>query len=318
MSETIAVGIDMAKATFTAAFGASGTVLDCANNAAGHDTLLAALAERKVSFIAMETTGGFERALAGILREAGYRVAVVNARMARHFARAMGLRAKTDHADAQALAILTDVLASHPSRNLFDQPFPPPEQQALHALVVRRRQLVTMKGVESQRMALCPVVAQPSITAVIRILKQEIAAIEREMNAIVTAHYAGRWRLFSSVPGIGAGVATMLIAMAPELGVLCRRQISALIGIAPFNRDSGTTCRRRSIGGGRADLRRGLFMATLAAIRCNPVIRAFYQRLIGAGKPKKVAIVACMRKLLTIVNAMARTGKAWDETLHGE
>lgn len=316
MPETIVVGIDIAKQTFDAAIGVVGTIESFANDDIGHDALLARLAGLTVELVVMEATGGLERDLACALQAAGFAVAVVNPRQARDFAKAMGHLAKTDRIDAKALAELAQVLARHPERDRFISVLPTPEQQALQALVARRRQLVVMHVAEQQRLSLSHAATRKSIEAIIQAIRAQLDEVETELERHIEAHHADLAKRLRSVRGIGPATIATLIADLPELGRLSRREIGALIGVVPFNRDSGKMRGKRSIFGGRGAVRQGLYMATLAAIRFNAVIRVFYDRLVLAGKPKKVAIVACMRKLLTILNAMAKSGKAWDESLH--
>lgn len=316
MPEPIVVGIDIAKQTFDAAIGLAGTIKTYANDDDGFDALLAELAGRAVDLIVMEATGGLERDLACACQAAGFAVAVINPRQARDFARAMGYLAKTDRIDAKALAELAQVLSRHPERDRFISALPTPEQQVLQALVARRRQLVAMQVAERQRLSISHAAARKSIEAMIQAIRAQLDEVEAELARHIETHHAELAKRLSSVRGIGPATVATLIAEVPELGQLSRRQISALIGLAPLNRDSGQMRGKRAIFGGRGQVRRGLYMAALAAIRFNAVIRQFYERLVCAGKPKKVAIVACMRKLLTILNAMVRTGKSWDDSLH--
>ena len=316
MPESIVVGIDIAKLSFDAALGVTTDVRTFPNDDAGHEALITALAGQTVELIVMEATGGLERDLACALQAAGFAVAVVNPRQARDFARAMGYLAKTDRIDAHALAVLAQVLARHPERDKFVKALPTAEQQALQALVARRRQLVTMLVAERQRLATSHKAARASIEALMKAIRQQLDTVEAQLASHIDAHHAALAHQLASVRGIGPATIATLIADVPELGALSRREIAALIGLAPFNRDSGQMRGKRTIFGGRADVRRALYMATLAAIRFNRVIRKFYDRLVAAGKPKKVAIVACMRKLLTILNAMVRSGASWNDSIH--
>jgi transposase len=316
MPEAIVVGIDIAKRTFDAAIGVDGRIETFTNDDLGHDGFLAKLAGVAVDLIVMEATGGLERDLACACQAAGFAVAVVNPRQARDFAKAMGYLAKTDRIDAKALAQLAQALTRHPERERFVSRLPTPEQQALQALVARRRQLVAMRVAEQHRLSVSHAVARKSIEALIQALRAQLDEVEGELARHIKTHHADLAQRLASVRGIGPTTAATLIADVPELGRLSRRKISALAGVAPLNRDSGQMRGKRSIFGGRAPVRCDLYMATLVAIRFNAVIKRFYERLVTAGKPKKVAIVACMRKLLTILNAMVRTGKSWDESLH--
>jgi transposase len=313
----IVVGVDIAKRSFDAALGVNGPVKTLDNDDAGHDALIAELAGQHVDLIVMEATGGLERDLACALQAAGFALAVVNPRQARDFAKAMGYLAKTDRIDAKALAELAQVLSRHPQRDRFITALPSPEQQALQALVARRRQLVAMYVAEHQRLTCSHAGARKSIEAIIEAIRAQLDEVEAKLAQHIETHHADIAARLSSVRGIGPATTACLIAGVPELGRLSRREISALIGVAPLNRDSGQKRGKRAIFGGRAQVRRALYMAALAAIRFNAVIKRFYARLVDAGKPKKVAIVACMRKLLTILNAMARTGSTWNEAFHG-
>lgn len=316
MPESIVVGIDVAKQSFDACIGVGGSIETFANDDGGHDALLAKLSGKAIDLVVMEATGGLERDLACALQAAGFAVAVVNPRQARDFAKAMGYLAKTDRIDAKALTELAQVLSRHPERNRFVSALPTPEQQTLQALVARRRQLVAMQVAERQRLSTSHAAARKSIEAMIRAIKAQLDDVEAQLAKHIGTHHAGLAKLLTSASGIGPATSTSLIADVPELGRLSRRQISALVGVAPFNRDSGQMRGQRTIFGGRAHVRASLYMATLVAIRFNAVIKRFYDRLVAAGKPKKVAIVACMRKLLTILNAMVRAGKSWDESIH--
>jgi transposase len=270
----------------------------------------------EVRLIVMEATGSYERALVCVLQAAGYEVAVVNPRQARDFAKAMGYLEKTDRIDAGMLTEFAQTLDRHPKRASFITPLLDGARMELAALVARRRQLVDMLTAERGRLAMSHKAARRSITAIIKALQRQLDDIEAKMAVHVKNHHADLAELLGSAKGIGPNTVATLIAELPELGRLANRQISKLVGVAPLNRDSGVLRGRRTIFGGRARLRRALYMPTLVAITHNPVIRAFYQRLIAAGKAKKVAIVAAMRKLLTILNAIVRTGKRWDESAH--
>jgi transposase len=213
------------------------------------------------------------------------------------------------------LTEFAQTLNRHPKRAAFVTPLIDAQRVELAALVGRRRQLVDMLTAERDRLAMSHKAARKSITAIIKALQRQLDDIEAKMAAHVDKHHADLAELLNSAKGIGANTAATLIAELPELGRLSNRQISKLVGVAPLNRDSGVQRGRRTIFGGRAALRRALYMPTLVAIRHNPPIRAFYQRLVAAGKAKKLAIVAAMRKLLTILNAMVRSGKHWDDSL---
>lgn len=316
MPEPIQVGIDVAKETFDVGLGVGGERCQFANDAPGHERLLSRLKDFEVSLVVMEATGGYERALVCAVQAAGYAVAVVNPRQARDFAKAMGYLEKTDRIDAGMLTEFGQTLDRHPKRATFVTALRDAERAELAALVGRRRQLVDMLTAERARLAMSHQAARRSITAIMKALQRQLDDIEAQMAAHVKNHHADLAELLNSAKGIGPNTVATLIAELPELGHLSNRQISKLVGVAPLNRDSGLQRGRRTIFGGRAALRRALYMPTLVAIAHNPVIKIFYQRLVAAGKAKKLAIVAAMRKLLTILNAMVRTGKCWDTSLH--
>lgn len=316
MPEPIHVGIDVAKETLELAFGPEAATQSFANDDDGHEALVAALTAHHVELIVMEATGGYEAPCACALQAAGFAVAVVNPRQARDFAKALGYLAKTDCIDARVLAALAAVLAKRSEREKVVRALPSQEQQRLRAMVLRRRQLVQMLVAERNRLAISHRAARRSIEVLIKAIRKQIAEIEGELASHIARHHDGVAKLLQSVKGVGPNTCMVLIADLPELGKLSAREISALVGIAPFNRDSGKMRGKRTIFGGRAQVRCALYMATMVAMRHNRVIRVFYERLLDAGKPKKVAIVACMRKLLTILNAMVRTEKKFDETYH--
>lgn len=315
-SKAITVGIDVAKHTIEVALGMGASTLSLNNDVESFDALLAQLASHRVALVVMEATGGWEAALACALQAAGYAVVVINPRQARDFARAMGQLAKTDRIDAHLLAQLGEVIERHPQRGKFVKPLPTAEQQRLAALVTRRRQLIAMLVAERNRLPLAHANTQRSLQAIIKALSKELARTDDEMADYMQSHFAGLAQLLDSVKGVGPITISTLIAEVPELGKLSRREIGALIGVVPLNRDSGVMRGKRTIFGGRASVRHVLYMAALVAARHNPVIKVFYARLLAAGKPRKVALVACMRKLLTILNAMVKAGKPWDNSLH--
>ncbi len=306
---SVMVGIDVASGSVeVAAIGAPlpAALRQVGNDAEGHGALADGLARLQPELILLEATGGYEVALVCALQAAGLRVAVVNPRMARDFARAMQRLAKTDRIDAATLAEFAGVLARRADCERFIRPLSDPEQQDLAALVTRRRQLVAMQLSERQRLRLARPVARASIAALLEAIARQLDDVEGQMTRHIEQHYAPLAKLLQSVAGIGRVAAATLIADLPELGHLNRRQICALVGVAPYAHDSGTSRGRRRIAGGRFELRRGLYMATLTATRHNPAIREFYERLLAAGKLKKVALIACMRKLITHLNAMTR------------
>jgi transposase len=314
--ERVTVGIDVAKATVEVAISGQTGTLGFANDEAGWAALLAELASLQVGLVLFEATGGFELPCATALQLAGLAVAVINPRQARDFARAMGYLAKTDRIDAGVLAEMARTLLARGDLSSLVKPLPDAQQLELQGLVRRRRQLMAMKLAEDHRMKMPGVRQRRSLNNIIKAVDREIARVDKDLQAFVGANHAELAALLDSVKGVGKATISTLLAEVPELGKLSGREVSALVGVAPINRDSGTMRGKRSIFGGRPDVRRVLFMAALVASRHNPVIKAFYQRLLAAGKPKKVALVACMRKLLTILNAMVRSGKPWDQALH--
>lgn len=308
MSELVYVGIDVAKSSFEVAVTGQSQTLNLANDEAGHAQLCQVLAPLAPRLILMEATGGYEQDLALALAGAGLRVSVVNPRQARDFARCVGKLAKTDRIDAQALRGFASMLDAqgHQPRALADD-----ERRELTALVVRRRQLVAMLVSERQRLGVAHRKAKPSILAIMDAIAAQLHDVDGNLKAHVLAHHADLARLLTSVKGVGPTTACTLLAQLPELGQLNGKQITALVGLAPMNRDSGTLRGQRHIFGGRADVRRVLYVAALVGTRFNPILKAFYAKLLAAGKAKKVALVACMHKLLVILNAIARTRSPW-------
>lgn len=308
MSELVYVGIDVAKDSFEVAVTGESQTLKLDNDEAGHAELSQLLIPLAPRLVLLEATGGYEQELALALAAAGLRVSVVNPRQARDFARCTGKLAKTDRIDAQALrgfALMLDA-QGHEPRALADD-----QRRELTALVVRRRQLVAMLVAERQRLGVAHQKAKPSILAIMDAIAAQLKDVDGGLKAHIQAHHADLAKLLTSVKGVGPTTASTLLAQLPELGHLNRKQITALVGLAPMNRDSGTLRGQRHIFGGRADVRRVLYVAALVGTRFNPVLKAFYARLLAVGKPKKVALVACMHKLLVILNAIARTKSPW-------
>ncbi|ASL01433.1 IS110 family transposase [Xanthomonas citri] len=316
MSDSVFIGIDVSSQTLEVASSEQAKTWQVANDVAGIEALVGQATALAPALVVLEATGGYEFEAACALQAAGLAVAVVNPRTARDFARAMGALAKTDALDARMLAAFARVLHQHPERERFVKPLADAELQQLQALVLRRRQLVQMLTAERQRLRLAHAAARPSIGRVIGFLRQELGDSEAEVAEHVQRHHAELAQALASVPGVGAASVAVLLAELPELGKLDRRRIAALVGVAPLNRDSGQMRGQRSIWGGRADVRRTLYMATLTAVRYNPALKVCYERLLVAGKRKKVALVACMRKLLTMLNAIAKHGSMWDSTMH--
>lgn len=301
------VGIDVAAAELVVACRPSEEQWVVPNDDGGRAALIDRLACLAPTLVVLEATGGLEIPIVAALGEAQLPVAVVNARQVRDFARALGRLAKTDAIDAAVLALFAERVRPDV------RPLPDAESRALGARLARRRQLIEMLVAEQHRLAR----AEPAIAADVRAhiawLRKRLGHVDEELTQVIKA--SPLWRakdaLYQSVPAVGAVVARTLIAELPELGHLNRRQVSALVGVAPLNRDSGLMRGKRRVWGGRASVRTALYMAAMCAIRYNPVIRAYYQRLLARGKPRKVALVACMRKLLVILNTMARTGTPW-------
>lgn len=307
--EPLYVGIDVSKARLDVCLLPAGQTAVFDNDEAGIAGLIALLAQQpRVARCLLEATGRYERRCAAELMEAGWPVAVVNPRQARDFARSLGRLAKTDTIDARTLAEFAKLGHVRLSEKTTEN------QAVLDDLVTRRRQVVQMLAAEkTRREGLTHKLARKSVDKVIRLLEQQREDLDREIARLIESDDDGRNRrdLMASVPGIGQTTASHLVVNLPELGKLNRQQIAALVGVAPLNRDSGMLRGRRTIFGGRADVRTGLYMATVSAMRCNPIIRPFAQRLIAAGKAFKVALIACMRKLVTILNVMVRDNQHW-------
>lgn len=309
------VGIDVAKAQLDVAEGSTGALWRVANNEVGIAEALRRLEVLAPAQVVMEATGGYEAPVAAALGAAGLPVAVVNPRQVRDFAKSTGKLAKTDALDARVLALFGERMRP------AVRPLPDAQAQELSGLLTRRRQVVGMLTAEKNRLHIAPTAVREDIHNHISWLERSLAKLNEELGDAL--RQSPLWRekedLLRSAPGVGPVLTLTLVAEVPELGRLDRRQIAALVGIAPLNRDSGTLRGKRTVWGGRATVRAALYMATLVATRFNPVIRAFYQRLCAAGKPKKVALTACMRKLLTILNAMVKHGHPWnpDLTLQG-
>lgn len=303
----IFVGIDVAKAHLDVALRPTGEQWTVSNEDTSIAALVAQLQAVAPTLIVLEATGGYQRAAVAALVAAGLPVVVANPRQTRDFAKATGQLAKTDALDARALAHFAEAVRPTP------RPLPDAQTEALRALLTRRRQLVAMRTAELNRLASAPPQVHADLQAHITWLAQRLASLDDTLDTTLRASPAWRERetLYRSVPGIGPVSARTLLLDLPELGTLSRQRIAALAGVAPFNRDSGTLRGHRTIWGGRAPLRATLYMATLVAVRHNPVLQAFYERLLAAGKAKKVALTACMRKLLTILNAMVKHQTPW-------
>lgn len=311
-SAGVHAGIDVSKDSLDVALQPGGEAWRTPNEEAGIVGLVERLSALHPTSVILEATGGFELPLTGALLAAGLPATVVNPRQVRDFARATGQLAKTDAIDARVLARFGEAVRP-PLR-----PLPDEATQELAALVVRRRQLIEMLTAEKNRLRLAARAVRRDIQQHIRWLERRLSDLDGDLAQQVRS--SPRWceqdDLLQSVPGIGPISSASLLAQLPELGQLNRKEIAALVGVAPLNRDSGTLRGRRAIWGGRAPVRASLYMATLVATRHNPAIRAFYLRLVAAGKPKKLALTACMRKLLTTMNAMIRHNAPWQSNRH--
>jgi transposase len=307
MEKTCFVGIDVSKERLDVHVVPGGEAFAVARDGAGIEALAGRLSGLGCALVAVEATGGFETVVAAGLAAAGLPVVVVNPAQVRAFATALGKRAKTDPIDAAVIARFVE--ATKPAvRALPDE-----ATQLLADLVARRRQIVAMIGAERQREKRAPLRVKKSIARLVKALERELSSLDGDIDDAVRNSPAWRAKedLLSSVPGIGPTIARSLIAELPELGRLTRRQIAALAGLAPWTRQSGKWRGRSFIGGGRACVRAALFMGAMVAIRHNPPLKAFRDRLVAAGKPRMLALIATARKLLTILNAILRTGQPW-------
>lgn len=303
----IFVGVDVAKETLDVGLRPSGEGWSVTNEEAGVTALVARLRSLSPALVVCEATGGFERAVIAALAAAGLPVVVANPRQVRDFARATGQLAKTDRLDAGILALFAERVRPTP------RPLPDDAAQLLDAVLTRRRQLLEMLTAEKNRLGFAPKPLHRGIQAHIRWLERQLDDVTKELAGLIEASPVWRAKddLLQSVPGVGPIVSYTLLGELPELGTLSHKQIAALAGVAPLARDSGTLRGKRIVWGGRASVRTALFMAALCGRRWNPALKVFYDRLIAAGKPKKVALIACARKLLTILNAMMRNNTHW-------
>jgi transposase len=307
-------GIDVSKQHLDVCCGTEEQRLE--NSEAGWGEIVAKFQTAEVGLVVVEATGGYERGMVCALQAAGIPVARVNPRQARDFAKSMGVLGKTDKVDARCLRDFADVLARHKDRDKYLTAPLEAHRQALAALVVRRRQLVDMRVAEGNRLDNAPKLTARSIRSIIKALDKQLAEVDDDIDRLLEQHFKAQRALLDTARGVGPVTILTLTALLPELGRLQRRQIAKLVGVAPLPNDSGERKGRRSVWGGRSDVRSVLYMAALVAKQHNPVIRAFYERLLAAGKPKKGALVACMRKLLTILNAMLRDNACWDAARH--
>ena len=311
MAERVFAGIDVSKGRLDIALS-DGEQWWCANREGDFQELIGRLRGQPLGLIVLEASGGYEGSVVASLSAAGLPIVVVNPRQVRDFAKACGRLAKTDRIDAQVLAQFAQKIQPE-LRPLKDE-----QTRELEALLQRRRQILLMLTAERQRLSTAAVNVRTDIREHINFLVRRLKDADRGLDELIrqTPLWREREELFKPVRGIGPQTLRTLCASLPELGQLNRRKIAALVGVAPYNCDSGTITGKRRCWGGRAEVRTTLYMAVISAVRFNPVIRAFYQRLLQAGKAKKLALTACMRKLLTILNAMVRDQAQWDESLH--
>jgi transposase len=307
-------GIDVSKAFLDAAWG--DRLERVSNDAEGWDALVAKLQADAVDVVLLEASGGYEKAAACALQAAGFAVVVMNPRQARDFAKAMGELAKTDQVDARMLKQFAEVIARHRERDRYVRALPDEQRRHLAALVMRRRQLSEMRIAESNRLALAHPAARKSVQAMLKALDKQLGTVDDDIDQHLRRHFKEVLAWLDTIKGVGDVVQATVVGLLGELGQLPHRSIAKLVGVAPLADDSGERRGKRCTWGGRKEVRSVLYMATLSAIQHNTVIRTFHERLIAKGKPKKVAIVACMRKLLTIMNAMVRDRAPWDDSKH--
>jgi transposase len=303
----IVVGIDVAKDTLEIA-SSSGERWQSSNDPKGHRALCARLAQLTPQCVVLEATGGYEQPLLAALGQVGLPAVAVNPRQVRQFARAVGRLAKTDRIDAEMLV----QFAQHTRPEI--RPLPDEQTRLLEALLLRRRQLLEMIQAERNRLEHAVGAVRTDIRQHLAFLVKRLKAVDRDLDGQLrqSSLWREKERLLKSIPGVGRQMVLRVCAALPELGAIPRKKVAALVGVAPYNCDSGTLRGQRHCWGGRVGVRNVLYMATLSAVRCNPPVRAFYERLQVAGKPKKVALVACMHKLLLVMNAMVRDHTEWN------
>jgi len=301
------VGVDVSKRWLDVQVHEDGQAWKVGNDPDGFTTLIARMKMVGPTIIVFEATGGYESHCVKALSEAGLAVAVVNPTRVRRFAEAMGILAKTDKIDAKVIAHYASVAKP------LAKSRPTPLEEQLAACVERRRQLLVELVAEKNRLSTSPACMQSDIEEHIVWIDEHVKKLDTQIQACISqkTEWQERVKIIDSVPGVGPVTATTLVAEMPELGLLNRQEIAALAGVAPFNKDSGPKKGKRRVFGGREGVRRTLFMAALSAAKCNPIIRSFYESLLKRGKEKKVALTACMRKLLVIINVMVRNGKPW-------
>lgn len=303
------VGVDVSKARLDVVVRPLGDVWEFPNDAAGIAALVTRLQTLSPRLVVMEATGSYHELVAAALASAGVPLAVVNPRQVRDFARATGKLAKTDRLDAGVLAHFAEAVHPEP------RPLPDEHQRTLGALIARRRQLIDMLTAEKNRLHTAHGDIKKAIEQHVTWLTNAIKDLDKDISQSIrnTPIWREKDDLLQSVPGVGPVASATLMSDLPELGTLNRRQIAALVGLAPLNRDSGTLHGKRTVWGGRADIRSCLYMCAMTGIRFNPVIKAFYTRLLNAGKKRKVALTACMRKLLVILNSIVRNATPWQQ-----
>lgn len=312
-SELIFVGIDVSKGTLELALDDSAKTQTLGNDEAGVNALIGRLKPMadRIAVVLLEATGGLEQPAAAALCANGFAVMVVNPRQAHDFAKALGYLSKTDSTDARALSHFARTLYASEKRERLLYKLPTPQQETLLAMVTRRGQLVGMRVAESNRLASAHASQRKSIQVHLKMLDRQIGQIDDDAQRHLKDHFKDKLALLKGLKGVGPGTQAMLMAALPELGTLTHREIAKLVGVAPLNCDSGKFKGKRTTWGGRANVRAALYMAALSAARFDPTIKAFYQRLLAAGKPKKLALTACMHKLLTILNAVIKSGMPW-------
>jgi len=306
---SVCIGVDVSKEHLDWVFGAQGGVKRVSNTPAGVRRLVKQLAEIEAATVVVESTGGYERALVDALAAAGMPVALVNPWRVRRFGEGLGVLAKTDPLDARVLALFGE--RAQPAK----RPLPGPRQRELADLVRRRRQLITIIVAEKSRLETASKTIRRDIESVVKMLERRVSKLDQKIDAAIAAdpERTDTFERLQTVPSVGPGVARALVIDLPELGSLGRRQIASLVGVAPFARDSGKKSGYRRIRAGRAAPRTALYLAAMNGARFNPVLKAMYERMIEAGKPPKVALIALARKLLTILNAMVRDGRDWQQ-----
>ena len=310
---TFNIGVDISKKKLDVSYNANKTAC-YTNDLQGFKKLLNSISDNKNTRVAMEATGGYERPLVQFLQKKGVAVSVVNAKRVRDYAKALGKLAKTDKIDSHVIRLFSEAINPEMTEKFSDS------QQSLDGLNLRRIQLVKQRSIEKQHVeTVTNKDSKQSIKRTIKFLDEEIKRIEEKINKLINSDNTIQEKVnrLTTIKGIGPVVALAFVAELPELGALSNKEMSALVGVAPFCRDSGSMRGKRTIWGGRSQVRSVLYMATLSAVRHNPAIKVFYDRLVNKGKPKKTALVACMRKIVTIANSMIKNNEDWDSD-HGK